>query len=251
MKPFPRRRIVVVLVAFACMAGGVWLFRESRTSYADAEWLSSRPPPRRSRLEFLGRWMWPVKRQILRWREKIIGPVKAVELRGLVVEIDPDQPLPVSQASASFTNRSGEALFVFPTSEFAQVLRKTPGVQVLSMPRMSVGDGMQAQMAITDKAAIGTGTNMTFGWVGWWMDIQPSVRGSAVDLACFITSAERAFRETGGDESSQRQAFIRTNVAFGVRVTVPTNGTLFLLSHSTNQNGKVLGAALSPGIQKR
>ncbi len=199
---------------------------------------------------FLGRWMWPVKRLIAPLRAKITGPPKLIDLRGTVLEIEPGQRLPLSAAETTLTNASGEALFVFNDLSFEAALKATPGVQVLTTPRMNVANGMQSQMAITQSAAIGSGTNVTFQPVGWWLDVWPFARGRAVELACFLTSTERALRETGNDESLRREAFIRTNVAFGARVMVPTNGLVFLLSRSTNQKGKVLGALLSPGILK-
>ena len=251
MKPFSKRRSIVWLVAFACIATGIWLFRDSRPSSADAEWLSSRPPPRRSRLEFLGRWMWPVKRQISRVREKIAGAPRVIDARGLVVEFDPAVTLHVPPAVDSLTNQNGDVLFVFSSSDFEQTLRTTPDIHLLTAPRMTVGDGMQAQMAITDKAAIGTATNLTFGWVGWWVDFWPRLRRSGIEISCFFTSTERAFRQPASGGSWQKEAFIRTNVAFGARANVPENGSLFLLSHNTNSSGKVMGAFLSPAVQKR
>jgi hypothetical protein len=251
MKPFSKRRIIVLLVGFTCIAGGLWLFCDSHRFSAEAEWLSSRPTPRRSRLEFLGRWTRPVKQQIARIREKTIGAPPLIDARGLVVEFDPAVPPHVPAANASLTNQMGDVMFVFSNSDFEQTLRTTPGIHVLTAPRMTVGSGMQSQMSMTTSTPIGVSTNLTFQPLGWWVDFWPHVRRSGIDITCFFTSTEGAVRRTVGGALWQREAFIRTNVAFGARATIPANGSLFLLSHNTNSNGKVIGAFLSPRMQKQ
>ena len=129
-------------------------------------------------------------------------------------------------------------------------MKALPGVKVVSVPSMSWSEGRQAQMSVRDSVTIGTSTNLHLGEVGFWLDAwiaSGSARSS--ELTCFLTVNERVFRRGNSpDVEAVSEIFLRTNAAFGARVKVPERGAVFLISSQTNQNGKLVGAILTPSV---
>ncbi|HWN94703.1 MAG TPA: hypothetical protein VNT99_06710 [Methylomirabilota bacterium] len=255
MKLFFKSGKIRLLLLALLIFGTLWGWRYTRTPPGGAEWLSGPVPPRPSRLAFLGSWIWPVKRQLSRLKQSILGAPRIVDLRGTIIEFVPSALEPELPAlTMALTNRAGAKIFIVTSDakEFEERLRKTTGIGVLSRPRMTVGDGMQAQMASYMSMALGRGTNLTPHNVGWWLEALPVVRAESVELNCFLTGTERAFRRVNADDRVvSDETFLRTNVAFGARVQVPTNGSLLMIASGTNQNGKVIGALLTPTVQAR
>jgi len=69
-----------------------------------------------------------------------------------------------------------------------------------------------------------------------------------VRLIFFTTVSERDKARIRWVSNVVTEVQVRTNAYFGARVTVPTNGTVFLLSGRTNAEGKYFGALLSPSL---
>jgi hypothetical protein len=232
-----------------CAAIGIWFVADNAGSRSKAEWLTS-PPVMRARPAFLGRWHWPVKQQLLRIKEGFLGPAKSVMVAGTILEFDAALSLTnLSSMSAALTNNSGSQLFVSADAGalsnrfFAQ-----PGTRILSAPRVVTTEKAQAQMAISERVPVGTGTNVQMEWAGCWLDVWPRVNAQSIDLACFLTVSERALLPTNSAPTSTNTSFIQTNAAFGARARIPRNGGLLLISGGTNQSGKRVGVLLFPKV---
>jgi hypothetical protein len=241
------QRVVLIFVAL-CIVVALVLTANSDDPSGAVEWLSGPPPPRTARLAFLGRWSGPVRGQLSRLKQRVLGMPKLVDVQGAIYEFDGSVPLPAS--AVALTNRSGAKVFVVSDGgAFEEKMKKSPEYHALTGSRLMVANGMQGQMAMYERVSLGLGTNRTMQNIGWWLDILPSAGARSVELTCFLTGTERAFRPAGIEEGSEAlESFLRTNVAIGARVKIPPNGSLFLVASGTNQNGKVVGAILSPRI---
>jgi hypothetical protein len=247
LKIISKRRVWIVLLL--CAGIGLWFVSDNAASRNKAQWLSS-PPIMRSRLAFLGRWHWPVKRQLLRVKDGFLGPAKSVLIAGTILEFDAALSLTnLSGTSATLTNASGSQLFVSADAgALSNRFIAQPGTRILSAPRVITSEKAQAQLAISERVPVGSGTNVHMETAGCWLDVWPRVNAQSIDLACFLTVSERALRPTNSAQASTNSSFVQTNAAFGARARIPRNGGLLLISGSTNQSGKRVGVILFPKV---
>ncbi|HTD65982.1 MAG TPA: hypothetical protein VK846_05560 [Candidatus Limnocylindria bacterium] len=216
------------------------------------EWLTSSPGVRRPRLAFLGRWMWPVKRQLLRVKNVVVGVPKLVNVRGVLLEFDSPRALvDLSGVISKSTNHAGEQVWIVTDgSTFSESLKTLPGAKVISVPGTIMREDNQSQMQMVNSVAVGASTNLHLEYVGWWLDAWISRgRDESLELTSFLTWSERVLhRGTPPDVEGTTGYFIHTNAAFGGRVRVPKDGGLLLISSKTNQHGKTAAAILVPSV---
>src|SRR5687767_13522748 len=80
-----RRRAVLTTLLF-CFVVMVWFM--TRDADKNVEWLTEPPAPRRSRLDFLGRWKQPVKAQFLRVKYWLFGKPRIIGVRADILELE-------------------------------------------------------------------------------------------------------------------------------------------------------------------
>lgn len=222
------------------------------------EWLVKSPVQRRW-ISFAGPWTQPVRMQLSRLKQWILGPKQLISINAMIFELSPATVSELASRANAVTNNAGARAFVtrenanwFRHALLNSVSLQGPTNKLLSSPMMTTADGTRAQMASYETVSVGTSTNVQKGHAGWWIDIWPRASGRSTDLACFLTQTERVFEHVNpSDEEVANMSFIRTNVSLGARVRIPENGSLFLLSPAVRTNGSVLGIVLSATVQKR
>ena len=244
----PQRIAIVVL----CLGIAALVFIANSEGWrGGVKWLSAPPPPRKSRLAFLGGLAAPVRERLSRLKQRFSGLPRLVDVQGTIFEFDATASLPNLPASATaLTSESGAKVFIAPDGkEFEDQITRSPTFHVLTGSRLITANGAQGQIANYERVTLGRGTNISVQNVGWWLDIWPRAGGRSIELECFLTGTERAFRLASTDDPlAANESFLRTNVATGVRAKIPTNGCLLFIAGGTNQHGKVIGAILSPRI---
>ena len=249
-----RRRLLAIGLFLCFGIGTVLLITRQRTD--DIEWLTI-SPIQRPRLAVLGRWTQPVKIQLSRMKQWIFGPRQTIAINAMIFELSPAAVSDFALRANAFTNKAGARAFLIEKRDQFREELLTPSStgrtnKLLSSPSMITADGMQAQMASYETVFIGTSTNIQKANAGWWIDLWPRASGHSTELACFLTHTERVLERVGPSNIEVTNiGFIRTNISLGVRIRVPENGSLFLLSRATKTNGPALGVLLSPSIQKR
>jgi len=223
----------------------------------DIEWLAKSPIQQRP--QFLsGRWTQPVRIQLSRLKQWMFGPKQTIAVNAMILELSPAAASELASNATGFTNTAGARAFVIQNGArvreelLATASAGKPAYNVMSSPRIITAEGVQAQFAITHNVFIGSPSRIQQANAGWWIDVWPRTSGRAIDLTCFLTQTERALQRVSPPNAEVTNiAFLRTNVSLGARVRVPENGSLFLLSPSTNTNGFATGILLSPTVQKR
>ena len=230
---------VLIALLFGITLMVWWLSR--RTSAV--EWLDGPPPPARSRLGFLGHWGQSIRMQLLRAKFWIFGAPRTLIIRGSILELD-DATLPrLELAPTAFSNRAGVQAWILNDARAWQHLTNA-GAHVISAPTVSVGNGMQAQISITDRVSIDGRPED----VGIRLDVWPRLRGESINLATFLVITEPSVRPANPVAGGQATTVvIRTNAAFGARAQLPKGSSLFLLAPNTNAQGRIVGAWISPG----
>ena len=190
------------------------------------EWLTKSPVPRRW-LAFSGPWIQPVRIQLARLKQWILGPRQLITINAMIVELTPAAVSELASRPSAVTNDAGACAFLIENKEeFRRELLTSTSTgktnKLLSSPSMMTADGMQAQMASYETVSIGTSTNIQKANVGWWLDVWPRASGHSTDLACFLTHTERAFeRVSPSTMEVTNLGFIRTNASLGARVRIP------------------------------
>lgn len=250
MKLFLKRRRKVVLAALLfCVLLAVWFM--TRYTGNDVEWLTEPPAARRSRLAFLGQWKQPVKIQLLRAKYWLFGTPQTVTIRANILELDSPTVLSnLISSAAMFSNSAGVRGWIINDATAWQTSLTNPALRVLTAPTVTVADGMQAQVSVVERMPIGGALQN----VGFYLDLWPHLRGDSVDLTSFLVATERASNQMSipGGSVRTNTIFVRTNAAFGVRVHLPKGSSVFLLAgRGSNNQGKVIGALLSPVVWPR
>lgn len=246
-----RRRKIAVIALLICGTMAVLFLATSNRPSGDVEWLSTPPPQRKPRLSFLGRWMWPVKAQLQRMKQRLTGPPAIVTVNSTVVEFDP-----VALAEGwttrprGFTNGSVARAFVIDDGELLRNRILLSRGKEESRPRVIVADGQQAQLCASGTVQLGGPTNVHTVTIGWWLDVWPRVHERSVDLTFFFTSTEGLkSQRVWVNHALQETPFVWTN-AFGARIQIPNGESAFIFSGKTNASGKVLGIILTPTVQR-
>jgi hypothetical protein len=238
---FSGRRWKVAFVALAfCLGLAVWFInRDAET----IDWLKNPPSPRRARLAFLGKWRPLVRNQLLRAKYWLLGPPPSVTIRGTILELDSPAALSnLVSSSAMFSNGAIAQAWVITDAQSRAGFTNT-GVRILSRPTVSVSDGMQARIAITERVSLGG----RYEDVGIELDLWPRLRGHTIDLTSFLVATEVVTNLASTLAPDAASApFVVTNAAFGARVRLPAGSGLFLLSGRTNGQGKTIGVVVSP-----
>lgn len=229
---------VLIALLFGITLMVWWMSR--RTSAV--QWLDGPPPPGRSRLAFLGKWGQPVRMQLLRAKFWIFGAPRTLTIRGRILELDAGALPNLELTPTAFSNRAGVQAWILNDARAWQHLTNA-GARVLSAPTVSVGNGMQAQISIADRVSIEGRPED----VGIRLDVWPHLRGESINLAAFLVVTEAFARPANPIADGQTTAaVIRTNAAFGARAHLPKGSSLFLLAPNTNEQGRIIGAWISP-----
>lgn len=239
-----RRKWVILLgTALVCVLVGIFILKSSTGSKI----LSSPPPPQNYRLAFLGKYMWPIRRQYLRLRQAIFGPLQGVQVNGIVAELDPGAVVPPSKLIKGMTNEMGQIIWIAEEMVLREMMTNTAHAQILSQPRVVTADGVQAQMSMTDRSTFGAPGPMLE--VGYWLNVWPRVRSERIDMTCFFTHSEMVRRRSqSADGTVTSEATLATNAAFGAKANVPVGASVMLLSGSTNSRGRISAALLTPSM---
>jgi hypothetical protein len=233
-----RWKAAVVAVAF-CLGLVVWFVgREPET----IDWLKNPPSPRGLRLAFLGKWRPLVRNQLLRAKYWLLGAPRSVTIRGTILELDSPAALSnLVSSSAMFSNGVIAQAWVIRDAQSWAGFTNT-GVRILSRPTVSVSDGMQARIAITERVSLG-GRHED---VGIQLDLWPRLSGRTIDLTSFLVATEVVTNLVSTLPDAAFVPFVATNAVFGARVRLPAGSSLLLLSGRTNGHGKTIGVAVSP-----
>jgi hypothetical protein len=243
-------RIRWLLLVLAC-GTAVFLFFAMRMP-SRMEVLSS-PPQQKSRLAFLGRWQWPVKKQLHRIKTGIWGPPRTVQMGAIVAEFNSLAPFREFSLLSAVTNNEGDkVLIVLDEPAKREAALTNSQARVLSRPGVITVDGMQAQMSMTERGSPSGKTNAPVLETGFWLNVWPRVRSDGVGISCFFTSSEIDWRRSplASDEPIS-EPFVRTNAALGAQIRVPTGASVVLISGATNNQGRVTGVYLTPTVQPK
>jgi hypothetical protein len=224
---------------------GVYLL----TSWTSPQLLSSPPPPQNYRLAFLGKYMWPIRRQLLRVKQSIFGLPQSVQVNGVIAELDPDAVVPPSNLIKGLTNDRGDKIWIADELALRELMTNTAHATVLSQPRVITADGMQAQMSMTESSTYSADSNAPMLVVGYWLNVWPHTRSARTDVTCFYTHSEMVRRPvTLADGTISSEPVAVTNAAFGAEVNVPTGASVLLLSGTTNSRGRISAVLLTPSV---
>jgi len=224
-----------------------------RRGPSELEIITSRPGPQKSRLAFLGRWTQPVKQKLLPLREALFGRRRVVVVDATVFELNPGVPFLAFTVLSGQTNARGERVMVVrPDPNFREALIQESGARVISGPRITTAEDVQGQIGMMEKQPVGFATNVSMRDVGWWIDVETSVRRGSVALTTFFTGNEVVPANSAlAAGHFNVGTVLRTNIALGARVTVPFGAGVILLSGATNRKGQIVGALLSPVVLPR
>lgn len=235
MKIFSKRRagIALLLVLATC---ALFFLRDR----SEIEWLSS-PPAVRTSSPVLGKWSWPIKAQLRRFKERLLKKPQLVVINGRVLEFD--SVITVSNLSSTltgFTNTSGDRVYVVEDA-FQKQLEDRAGVRVIAngKPLMSIYENIPGQTgAYSDKFA-------------WQIQMSARVKAQSVSLVSFFRGSQQmSQRSLNASGANTNLTFTHTNFFFGARVEIPDGHSVFLLSGATNGNGKITAALLSPSVPR-
>ena len=247
----PTRRSVWIISALAGMAALFFIL--SALKPGNTEWLSAPPPNDPPHFRFLGRkWGWQASEL---WHRLIHGPYRTVAVRAHGMELDSlDFLTNFSRAFLQATNPTGDRFWVFdaPENPLDKLLnmaeaRHVPEARPVSALDVLWREGHSAEISVQDQIPIGFSNQ--FVSVGWRLNLWMSLaQKDSVRLAFFTTASERDKARSRWVSNILMEVPVVTNAYFGARVTLPTNGTVFLLSGRTNAEGKYFGALLSPSL---
>ena len=209
------------------------------------EWLSGPPPPQANRLGFLGAWAQPVRGVWRRIRGWMFSAPRAISIRSDIFEFR--EPVGLAQdaiPAAGFTNGSGLRVWLLSSNEWSvagPTLLQTG--RRLSSPSVWTADGVPAQIFVGQTVTV-QGVPQS---VGLRLEVSPRARGQCIDLAAFLSATEVVtnFFNPLGEVATTDRTFLRTNVAAGVRLSVPKGGTALLLT-ARAENGRSTGLVLTP-----
>jgi len=143
------------------------------------------------------------------------------------------------------TNPAGDRLWVFnaPENPLDQLLKLSGAKEAVATANWS--EGHVAEISVPSQMAFDSSNRRIS--TGWQLHLRMNLaRRDSVRLAFFTTVSECDMLPGRRLTNVLTDVQVRTNVYFGARVTVPTNGAVLLLSGRTNSEGKYFGALLSP-----
>ena len=230
-----------MVVVFALV--GVYLL----TFRTGSKLLSSPPPPQNYRLAFLGKYMWPVRRQLLRLKQTFFGPPRTVQVDAIISELDSNGILPPPILIQALTNTQGDRMWVADELTLREIVTNMTYAVVGSRPNITMSEGMQGQMAAVNYRPTGAGSNAPHLEVGFWLNVWPRVRSDRIDLTCFYTQNELVWRRVDlPDGTILSEPLLITNVAFGAQANIPIGASVLLLSGATNSRGRITAALITP-----
>jgi hypothetical protein len=187
-------------------------------------------------------WLWKLK-------EIFFGRMRSIQIEAQLLTLPPD-PIPDLGAPDLKTNLAPGAvsfsIWRLQDTNLAalrQQLHKKPGVEFISSPRMSIGDGTEGSM-YSGSTLVQNGVTLESGV---HLTCAAQIRGNLTDLTTFVcyselltNSIESAVAPTAPSLS------IRTNLDVKARFQIPGSGGIFLLQDSKNgTNRQVIGVILS------
>jgi hypothetical protein len=238
---FSRRKRWSLLFLVAAVLVLFLVFRPSPRM----EMYTSPPPPRKAKLQFLGQWMWPVKRQLYRVKQAIWGAPQVVRIISVIAEFDPEPVLAEFEVVNGITNAAtGDRALVVRLERAQRQIFSGPHTRVLSQPGIVAVSGAPSQIELSQRIMAGASPNSPGISTGTWLSVTPRVRSDGVMMTCFLTQSELRREATPSP-------FAHTNAAFGASVHLPTNTCLLLVSGSTNSRGRVTGVYLCPVVEPK
>ena len=244
---FPWRLWLLVLLA--CLAVG---FLAGVRAPRPAPFLVLRQPyhmplPLRDRLT---RWIPATPHWAWAWRlqEAVFGKRKPVNLSAEIVSLaDSSRPTPSSLAlgPASFSHTNGLQVWLLSLDQLKALrehLKQSPGMERLSHPRISTGDGSECGLFVGQSFPLIGLTNQ----VGLSLDCCARVHADYTDLMACITYSELATNEAVVPGGASLVS-IHTNLDTALRLRIPKGNGIFLFDRNARDSGrKTIGVILDP-----
>ena len=193
-------------------------------------------------------WLWRVK-------DTIAGRRKVCDLGATIVDFASTAdsflakyPLP----TPAFTGTNGLRIWLLNEQEMSGLsrhLRQKPSPEILYIPRIITGAGMQASLFSGGTFPIG-GTSTT---VGLGIDFLPLARPTGIDVTTIISLTEVITNpaSTTADSPLAGTLGIQTNFEAAARLQIPDGSGAFLLEGPPGAaNQKRIGVVLSVNMQK-
>ena len=185
-------------------------------------------------------------------KQAVWGPPRVVRLVTVIAEFDRDAVLREFEILNAVTNSAGDKAFIVRLEKAQRTIFGPPHGQILSQPGVVTVDGTEAQMNMMDRSAAGLRANAPVLQTGYWLNVLPRVHSDGLGLNCFFTRSEIEWRTVSQPAgTSISEPFVRTNVAIGAQLRLPTNACLLLMTGSTNREGRVAGVFLTAVVEPK
>ena len=196
------------------------------------------------------RWIPPTWGWLWRLKESVLGRRKVITLNTTIIDCEGLSNFVASALSLwepHFTDTNGLQVWILGDRELDALrrrLERTPGNNVLSSPRVTTADGIEARLSDSTMISI-DGTQRDAGVV---VDFLPRFRRDVTDLFALISHSgavtNQAATTTGMPQANL--VAIRTNFAAAVRIQIPKGSGVFLLGNEHGvTNGKSIGVIIS------
>ena len=211
----------------------------------------SRPLPLRDRiLQWIpaaSSWSW-----VPRLEDIVLGRRKPVNVYADIMALQDSTVGSVHSSLAlgrpSFSDTNGLQVWFLGGRELRSVrdtLKRTPGADFLSHPRISTADGCECSMFVGESIVLNGSTND----VGLKAAFFPRVRKESTDLFAVISFSELVTNQPDVPYGFKAGSVvsIRTNLDFAARLQVPKgSGFLLLDGNSVGAARKRFGALIEP-----
>jgi hypothetical protein len=231
-------RIALGAVTLTLGLGLMVLFRPSEPPAV----LLSVDAARKPSTAFLGRWRGFLPMQIWRLRDAILGPRKAVLFNSTLYEINSFSPADWTEdalGKAALSSTNGLRIWILEKKAFNDLqnrIKQIPEVVMVTSPNVQTAHKIPGQFDVSSSVLI-HGTNQ---YTGVSVSFLPRVRRDAIDLTTAITFTEAVTNAAPGAAlSASDYLTVRTNVAAGARLHIPTgSGVLILDAGPPNETRK-------------
>jgi hypothetical protein len=148
----------------------------------------------------------------------------------------------------SFSATNGVQVWLLSARELKSLrerLKRTPGAEFVSHPRISTADGVEASIYTGESVALNGATNQ----VGLEAAFFPRVHRQSADLIAMIAYSEVVTNESGASNSLNEASAvtIQTNLDVAVRLQIPKGSGLLLLDgRSADPMPKRFGLLIEP-----
>ncbi len=191
-------------------------------------------------------WLWQL-------RDQFLGQRKTIKIESFIfsIRVAPEAFIAANfQAEPEFVGASGLRVWVLNDLTLNAIQRRvermeqTGGVEKISSPQFTTGDGIEAEASVTDLVATIGGPQK----VGITMNTFPRIYAAATDLTVAITYTEPITNQAavtlglGGTNRIQ----VRTNLEFAASLQIPRGSGVFLLGGNQKSTAVIIFAKLPP-----